>query len=374
LTETIVKRDAGLDILKGVGCLLMLVAHSNLSLRGYAPFAFYGGLAPAVFFSVSGVAAGFQAARYTARGVLISYLFLFLLGFSFNRITDPGFLQEINFDIIQMIAIGACVVFLMEYFFRCSTWGYLILAWLTFALKFPLMALLQGRIIYGISSIFLPPGIFPVLPWLFLFFLGIFAYRARNFYNLLLALTAGGLFFILLSQGFYLDLENKWDMSFGYFLLCCILVHGSFFLMRALPMFKQHRGMGLLVFLGTSSLLFLYVHFPIILYLKDYKIQHTVYVINHNPYLFWFLALALTVLGMLVLIWLARLKWFARLFDHLLVWLLLTALVFATGLIIRNEILSYWVEIGLGLLFAMFYPRLTRLVKQPRLSTSGDDG
>lgn len=77
MSQTTPKRDIGLDILKGIGCLLMIVAHSNLSLRGYKPFAFHGGFAPALFFAVSGVTAGFQAARYAPRGVLLSYLFCF---------------------------------------------------------------------------------------------------------------------------------------------------------------------------------------------------------------------------------------------------------------------------------------------------------
>src|SRR3990172_9057883 len=293
MSQGIRKRDIGLDILKGIGCLLMLVAHSNLALRGYKPFAFYGGFAPALFFAVSGVTAAFQAARYAPRGVLLAYLFLFLLGFSFNRITDPGFLEEINFDIIQMIAIGACIVYLLEYYFHLGAWVYLALALLAFSAKFLFLALLQEQIVFGISSIFVPPGVFPVFPWLFLFFLGMYAYRTRNLYNLLLALIAGGLYFFLLSRGVNLDLENKWDMSIGYFLACCMLVLGGFFLVRAISVFQQRRGMELLLFLGTNSLLFLYVHFPLILYLKDRKIQHTVFVINRNPYLFWLLVLAL---------------------------------------------------------------------------------
>ena len=37
-------RDFALDILKGVGCLMMVVAHSNIQFRGYQPYTFWAGI------------------------------------------------------------------------------------------------------------------------------------------------------------------------------------------------------------------------------------------------------------------------------------------------------------------------------------------
>lgn len=363
-------RDLRLDILKGLGCLLMIVAHSALSLRGYQPYAFYAGLAPAFFFAVSGVTASLQAARYKPRGVLLSYLFLFLLGFSFNRITDPGFLEEINFDLLQMIAIGSGLVYLLEHRLRIGAWIYFVLALAAFSIKFLILGILQERIIYGISGILVPPGIFPVLPWLFLFFLGVFAYRTRNVFNLLFALFAGGLFFMLPRLGINLDLENKWNMSVGYFLMACTVVLAVFFLVRAIPIFQQHTGMQLFLFLGTNSLLFLFVHFPLILYLKDHNVQRKVLTINQHPYLFWLLVLGLTLIIMLAFTWISRIKITTIPFRYLATWVSLTASVFLAGFIIKNETWVYWIEISLGILFALYYPQLVRLLKKTKTAAA----
>ena len=47
-------RDVTLDILKGIGCLFMIVAHSSLNFGGYERFKFWYGLAPVLFFFRSG--------------------------------------------------------------------------------------------------------------------------------------------------------------------------------------------------------------------------------------------------------------------------------------------------------------------------------
>ncbi|MBT3336834.1 MAG: DUF1624 domain-containing protein [Anaerolineae bacterium] len=360
------KRDYSLDILKGIGCLMMVVAHSNLGLKGYRPYAFYAGLAPVLFFAVSGVTASFQSSRYRPRSVLFAYFFLLLLGFSYNRITDVGFLEEINFDIIQLVAAGAVVIYLIEYYFDPPLWLYPLLAGITFALKFFISFLVGGRTILGFTGVIVAPGIFPIFPWLFLFFLGVFTYRTKNLYNLLLAILLGAFYILLPLWGFDLDIKNKWNMSVGYFLLSSILVFISFFIIRTISLFQQRKGMQLPIFLGKYSLLFLYIHFPLVLFLKSKKIHHNIYVINQNPYLFWLLILSITILIMLIIIWIAKLKRIAILFDSLTTWIIMIILIFSIGLFVKNVEIVYWLEIGLGILFAVYYPALTNLLKKPR--------
>ena len=366
------QREPFIDILKGIGCLVMIVAHSSLNFGGYERFKFWGGLAPVLFFAATGVTAAFQAQKYKPRGVLFTYAFLLLLGFSFNRITDPGFLQEPEFDIIQMVAVGSSVIYLLEYYFHPRVWVYLLLGFLTFGLKFILQTLLTGISIAGVTNLLIPPGIFPIFPWLFLFFFGLFAYRINNYVNAGLAAGFGTTFFILQKTNFPLDLENKWDMSFGYFLVCGILVFSTFFILRLISTqgkLLEHKG--LLTFLGKNSLLFLYVHFPIILYLRENRIHRNVQLIFHHPYLFWLLVLGLTLAVMLVLIWLAKRKIIAQIFDHLSVWIVMTALVFAVGIFISTSSLTYSIEIALGILTALFYPKLGNIFKQ-KISTTSD--
>ncbi|MDD2922156.1 MAG: heparan-alpha-glucosaminide N-acetyltransferase domain-containing protein [Anaerolineales bacterium] len=356
-------RDASIDLLKGVGCLVMIVAHSSLNLGGYEVFKFWGGLAPVLFFSAVGVTAAFQAQKYKPRGVLLTYAFLILLGFSFNRITDPGFLKEVEFDIIQMVAVGSSAVYLLEYYLRPRVWIYFLLGALAFGFKFILQFVFAGVSISGLTNLFFPPGIFPIFPWLFLFFFGLFAYRIDNYVNLGLALGFGALLFSLRQINIALDLENKWDMSFGYFLACSILLFAAFFVLRAIPFFQQRRN-GLLTFLGKNSLLFLYVHFPIILYLKEIRIHRASKLIFQHPYLFWILVLGLTLIAMFVLIWLAKWKVAAQVFSRLSVWIAMALLVFAVGILIPSERWTYVIEIGLGILTALFYPQLGNMFKQ----------
>lgn len=358
-------RDPVIDVLKGVGCLAMIVAHAGLNFGGYERFKFWGGLAPVLFFSAAGVTASFQALKYKPRGVLLTYLFLLLLGFSFNRITDPGFLREIEFDIIQMTAVGSVTVYLLEYYFRPRPWVYFIMAVLSFGLKFILQRALAGAFLPGAANLLVPPGIFPVFPWLFLFFLGLFAFRVENSVNAVFAAGLGAALFFMQKMGVPLDLENKWDMSPGYFLVAMIAVLSAFFTLR----FFSGRGKllqvkSLLNFLGQNSLLFLYVHFPIILYLKENRIHRSVKLIFQHPWLFWLLILALTLALMLLLLWLAKRETMAQMFDRLPLWIFMTLLVFAAGLFISSERLTYFIEIGLGILTALYYPRLANILKQ----------
>jgi hypothetical protein len=363
------QRDTTIDILKGIGCLVMIVAHSSLKVGGYEQFKFWGGLAPALFFAATGVTAAFQAQKYKPRGVLLTYSFLLLLGFSFNRITDPGFLQEVEFDIIQTVAVGSIIIYLLEYYFHPRTWAYFGLALLAFGLKFVLQKLLAGIYIVGVTNALIPPGIFPIFPWLALFLLGLFAYRVNNYVNAGLAAGFGIALFLLQWTGIPLDIENKWDMSPGYFLVCLILIFSTFFILRLVATREELlRHKGLLNFLGQNSLLFLYVHFPIVIYLKEIRIHRNIKLIFQHPYLFWLLALALTLAAMLILIRLAKWEFGAQFFDHLTVWILMTVLVFAVGIFISTERFTYIIEIGLGILTALFYSRLGNIFKQKQKS------
>ena len=359
------QRDTTIDILKGIGCLVMIVAHSGLQFGGYERFKFWGGLAPVLFFAATGATAAFQAQKYKPRGVLLTYLFLFLLGFSFNRITDPGFLKEPEFDIIQIVAVSSSIVYLLEYYFHPRPWIYLLLGFLAFGSKFLLQKLLAGTLIVGVN-LFIPPGIFPIFPWLFLFFFGLFAYRVNNYVNAGLAVGFSLILFTLYKENFQIDIENKWDMSSGYFLVFGILTFSTYFILRFISSWREmiFKYPGLLTFLGQNSLLFLFVHFPIILYLKDIRIHRNVKLIFNHPYLFWLLVLGLTLVAMLILLWLAKWKFSAQFFDHLSVWIIMTVLVFAVGILISTQRFVYAIEIGLGILTALYYPKLGHILKQ----------
>lgn len=358
------QRSIALDVLKGIGCVMMIIPHTGLNIHGYERFRIWGILAPVLFYAVSGITASLQAQKYPPRSFFLTYAFLFLLGFSFNRLTDPGFLNEIEFDILQFVAVGSCIIYLLERYVRPSNWAYFILGFASAAAKPLIQMALNGATFPGLNLI-VPPGIFPIFPWMFLFFLGIFVWRADNRLNLGLGLAFTLALTGLWLSGYPLDIQNKEDMSLAVFLLCCAMLFLSFFFARALPkLFNNERLMSPLSFLGRNSLLYLYVHFPLILLIKHFRIVHRVEFMNTHPYLIWALALALTYLVMFALLPISRLKWPGRVFDFIPTWIVMSALVFGAAFFIRNVNLVLLAEVLLGLVIALFFPRLSAALKQ----------
>lgn len=363
------QRSITLDVLKGIGCVMMIIPHMGLTVHNYERYRIWGILAPVLFYAVSGLTASIQEKKYTLRSFLLTYVFLFLLGFSFNRITDPGFLNEIEFDIIQFVAVGSLIIFLLERYARPSQWVYFALGFASAAAKPLIQIALAGRTFPGINLI-VPPGIFPIFPWIFLFFLGLFAWRADNRFNLGFGLFFTAALIGLWLSGFLLDIQNKEDMSFSVFLLCCAMLFLSFFIARALPaLFNNARLMSPLTFLGRNSLLYLYVHFPLILIIKFTRIVHRVDFLYTHPYLVWGIALVLTYLFMFLLRPIASIKPLTWLFDQIPTWLVMIALVFGVGLFVRNLGLQLVLEIALGIITALFFARLSGALKQ-RMATA----
>ena len=357
------QRSIALDALKGIGCIMMIIPHTGLNIHGYERFRIWGILAPVLFYAVSGITASLQEKKYTPRSFFLTYAFLFLLGFSFNRLTDEGFLNEIEFDILQFVAVGSCVIFLLERYVRPSIWAYFILGFASAAAK-PLIQLLLNGATFPGANLIVPPGIFPIFPWLFLFFLGLFAWRADNRFNLGLGLFFTVALIGLWLSGYPLDIQNKEDMSFSVFLLCCSMLFLSFYLARALPAFFDNERLMLpLTFLGRNSFLYLYVHFTTILMLKHFRVVHRVEFIYTHPYLIWALALVITYAVMLALLPLGRLKGPVWLFEKIPTWIVMVLLVFAVGLFLK-PIPTFFIEIALGLVTALYFSRLAGILKR----------
>mgnify|MGYP001221450850 CR=1 FL=1 len=76
------------------------------------------------------------------------------------------------------------------------------------------------------------------------------------------------------------------------------------------------------------------------------------------------MALALTYLVMLLLLPIAKWKWLVWVFDRVPAWVVMILLVFGVGLFIHNKNLVYVLEITLGLVTALFYSRLSTILKQ----------
>lgn len=363
------QRNITLDVLKGIGCAMMVIPHMGLNINGYERFRIIGILAPVLFYAVSGITASFQAQKYPPRSFFLTYAFLFLLGFSFNRITDPGFLNEIEFDIIQFVVVGSCIIYLLERYLHPSKWVYFVLGFASAAAK-PLIQMALNDTVFPGRNLIVPPGIFPIFPWLFLFFLGLFCWRADNRLNLGLGIFSVLALVAYTLTDYRLDIQNKEDMSFSVFLLCCSMLFLGFYFARALPsIFNNERWMKPLTYLGRNSLLYLYVHFPLILLIKQFRIVHRIDFIRSNTYLIWVLALLLTFALMYMLLPISRIRWLARLFDAIPTWIVMVVLVFVVGLFVPNQNLVYLLEVSLGIVIALFFPRLSAALKQRTTTT-----
>ncbi len=347
-------RDHGLDLLKGAACILMIFSHAYVKTEHPLPLgmAFLGSFAAIYFFSASGVTASFRAERYASLEMLLPLGFLFVLGFSLNGIIEIDFYRHFEMQMLQMIAVGSALVYLVERRWKPKAWVYGVLGIGVFAFKRLLDWTLGDLPLEG--AVF-APGTFTFIPWLFLFFLGVYAYRAPNRHNLILAAASviGIVLGLLVSPEFIAGLFDKWDMPEGYFLLACFFMFLGFYLVRGVPSLRGERNRFLL-FLGRNSLLFLYVHILVIN--AFYRLG-----LAKNYVLYWLLILVVSALLMVVILRLEHIPFF-RVFEKPLPWVLLAAFILAVPAVSDNNTLIFLLEGAAGLIFALNYGVLSRRV------------
>ncbi|NCA70011.1 MAG: DUF1624 domain-containing protein, partial [Sphingobacteriia bacterium] len=252
-------RDHSLDLLKGVACVLMLLAHTQLQIDlPSKALTFLGSFAPILFFAVSGITANVQAQRYPVTGILLTYVMIFLLGLSFASMVSGNVWASFNMDILQIIAVGVLTLYLVQRFIDPRPWTHLAVAVAIFGLKL-LTDLLprEGWWLNLLANVVLEPGNFVIIPWLFPFFLGMYCHLAPNRHNLWLAAVAALALVLGWALGLPLGIDNRWDMTVGYFLFALLITALAFFIARALPPAWIRRAFAPLLWLGGQSLLFL---------------------------------------------------------------------------------------------------------------------
>ncbi|MGH9393912.1 MAG: hypothetical protein ACRD1E_07055 [Terriglobales bacterium] len=159
------ERDHAVDLIKGWACLLMVLAHVpfpqapwiNIATMGSVLFFFSTGM------NLQGLLARRRCddARIAANG-----LFLIFAGFANNYV--QGTLWQA--DVFQSAGLAMLAMLGLQWLLpRWWTW----LFPLPFALHFANQHLFYWKIASGcISSFFLTPGLFPLLPWLSFYILG----------------------------------------------------------------------------------------------------------------------------------------------------------------------------------------------------------
>ena len=355
-------RDPSLDLLKGVACLLMILAHTQLQIDlPSKALTFLGSFTPILFFAVSGITANFQARKYPVVGILITYAMIFLLGLSFTPMARDDFSNfwvPFDMDILQIIAVGVLTLYLVQRFLNPGPWFHLGAAIAVFALKLATDPQRDTWWMAALAYVVVEPGNFVIIPWLFPFFLGMFCYLAPNRHNLWLAgaaLVAIGL--LAWGMGRPLGIDNRWDMTSGYFLFSLFLTATSFYIARRLPPMSVSRIFAPLLWLGRSSFLFLYVHMGVI------------WLVRHFTLGIWGTYWVWPVIGgaSIVLMWVLPPLFGALRLPSVMArfpaWIVLLVLVLTTPLALPAGAPLVLTQLLLGLVFSLYYAAMTQELK-----------
>jgi len=351
-------RDYSLDAIKGIACICMILAHAQIQ-EGKAAAALsflIGGLAPTLFFAVSGVTTTFQITRTKIIPIAISYLLLSVLGFSYNAMWRPNLWTTVACDIFQIIAIGVIAVSYLEQYIKPKKIYYLFLSVGIFSIHhfvthkfqlppFPFRQFLFAGEWAGFT--------FPIFPWLGAFFAGVFAYNCKKSINLVLAfIYAIGLVITFAINKNISLLPDKVNVSLEYYFLSYSFLFLSFYLFRK---FAKNWSNNLIVYIGKNSLLFLYVHVILLrLVFPPLGFNRAIPV--------WIASLILSV----VMIYLLERGniYLEKYFQNFYTWGIIAILTCGIPLVFQDETAIKYNAAVIGLLFAANYHSLSKLIKQ----------
>lgn len=245
-------RDHAVDLIKGWACLWMVVAHVPFPHAGWLSWTTMGSV---LFFSSTGMNLwGLLAkrrgdeARIAANG-----LFLIFAGFANNYVQgtmgQADVFQSAGMAMLAMLALAWLLP-------RWWTW----LFPLPFAIHFLNQHLFYWKIADGgVSSFFLTPGLFPLLPWLTFYMLGAHLKRypaagmRRGIAAVALAATAA----LVWRDGFVLNKfwmsPDYWLLGLAYSALLLDLLRGWLRRLRRPPLAELRRW-------GANSLVFYILH------------------------------------------------------------------------------------------------------------------
>ena len=357
------QRDYSLDAIKGLACIFMILVHANVDKQSgiISGFQFLGGIAPVLFFAVSGVTTTFQSASKSSSLLIIFYIMFAVLGFSYSTIWRPNFWVAFTFDLFQIIAVGVITVTLIEKILKPGKIFYFVLSIIVFLIHycftqifqlqpFPFEQLLfSGKI--GEYSYYS----FPIFPWVMTFFIGIFAYYIQNYLNLIIGVA----FLVILIVWKTLhggnltslpDRLDKWNMSVEYFFFSYSFVLLFFYVFRLKINYLQNN---ILIYLGKYSLLFLYVHIVIVEIFEAVNFK--------QPYLVWVSTFTVSYLLMKVLQYIN--KYIEKFFQNFTLWIIMLVSVCIIPLVIPSTNIIIITELTIGILFANNYQSLSKLLK-----------
>ena len=316
---------------------------------------FAGDFAPALFYSVTGTTAYLQSKKHAPREMLLTYGAFFFLGFSYNGIIHPNVYAPIQFDIAQIIALASLLIYGVARYTKASTSTYVMLAVVSYVLKDVFSYLLLDSSWKEIfSGTLLPPGVFPLIAWIFLFFLGVAVHQASQAQLrtwLLVGVSAlGGLYLV----PFGIDFFDKW---------VCRGAISRFLAAECLPPFsslgnfrKSRTYSQCWILWGKTRSSFYTCTMQPFTFLKSLASIK-------NPYLFWFSTFLLSLLVRRMLMPLPKLSSLASAFAYKRVWVGLLLVVLGAPVFLNNQGTIYGVELVAGILLSLYTPALTALTK-----------
>ena len=368
------KRDDSLDIIKGLCCILMVVAHEPFfftDLRtSLGVIDFVTALVPVpLFFGIAGVTATFQLPRYSFRSLVLYFVAMFVIGTSWNVFMHGDITSFKWPEIFQIIALGSLFVCVVErtgpvpqpILFSIAL-GFILIkqvvdAWWphlslwNFLFCDPNYTLTLGR-----SKIL--PG-FPVFPWAGYFFLGVWSYRARKNTKLVLSLVALGV--AALSAWLGSNIAEKWDTTMAYSAALCVTVFSFFWLFHD-PVETRSWLTEQLRRIGSNAFLFFYSH-PLGLLAGG-----VVYFMTHSAFLGWAVGIAVSVLTYNLV---SRVKP-AALFKSGYAWLVLMGIVVVLPFLPsvfshdKTDMLMRLCALLIGAITALNFASLSRVVKKSK--------
>lgn len=249
-----------IDNLKGIACLLVLIAHfiPDNSVNTYINYVqFLSGFVPSLFLALFGVTFAIQITHKPIKNIFINYILLLIFSFLLNGIVANNYLFFDNKNIVMMIAIFAIL----------SLFIYKILSPIIKVLNINLIIVLTFliyfifKLISGIDD-FSIEG-FNFFPWYSFFIFGIFINNLSLKKNFILLTLLWSTFAFAYSKGwaFYDHGEDtfKWFMSPTYFIYSLSFISSLFFLVRII----KQKSLFLISFFGQNTLLFWLIQYLI---------------------------------------------------------------------------------------------------------------
>ncbi len=349
------ERDYSLDFIKGFACILMIFIHSvtlvtfEKTPSGPLPLivinilASLGQLAPILFFGVSGITSVLFQVKKDIRTIIISYTMFGILGLSYIAVWRSNIYYGGVCDIPQMIAIGVIIILLLQKYVKPNKIFYLCSAILVFLIHF----FITSKIARFPGADFLfAPAVFPIFPWISMFFFGIFIYNIKKKWNLLIGIPL--IILLVLATMFKkIDGLDKFNMSTSFFIISLIFMCLVFYVARTI---KFKRPNNPILYFGKNSLLFLYVHLLIIKVLAP---------LSNNVLLRWVVVLVLTY-GLMKLIQFIN-GFVEKTFYKFATWAFMALIIALVPLFNGNATLAFSIEVLLGIAFAANYSKISTI-------------